>query len=405
MSNKTSRFAPVAIAALIAVSGFVIAGPLNPPVGTITSTGKTLTEVEPRIAINATNTPGDADATFVISQPGSYYLTGNLTAANGKHGIQVMASNVTIDLNGFVLQGSGAGATMGIADTRDELNTQRALKVQNGKILGFHYGILMEWIGGVQFEHLRLETTGDGISINGSGSVQHCVLGGPGSASSSFGVNVDGPASISDIQVFGYNLGINASSGAIRNSLAQSCAIGIRVGELAESCTTEQCSVGIDLDARATVRGCTINSGDIGIRITGMQSVASGNSITSTSQAGIRVESTNIRVENNTITGNSSTTPSAWGINVPVNFNNAYIDGNVIRAMGGGIRVDATNCVVVRNSASPLTAGASAYQIVTGNRFGPLVKAVNGGAATVTGNSAGMAGSFATTDPNSNLFW
>src|SRR5690606_25957259 len=58
----------------------VVAGPVNPPAGPVAPTHKTLTEVEPRIAVNAANTPGASGAMYVISQPGSYYLTGNITS-------------------------------------------------------------------------------------------------------------------------------------------------------------------------------------------------------------------------------------------------------------------------------------------------------------------------------------
>jgi len=38
---------------------------------------------------------------YVISQPGSYKLTGNLVAPSPLHGIDITVPNVTIDLNGF----------------------------------------------------------------------------------------------------------------------------------------------------------------------------------------------------------------------------------------------------------------------------------------------------------------
>ena len=47
-------------------------GSLTPPAGPVAPTPGP----EPRIAINATNTPGDADSVYRIAQPGSYYLTG-----------------------------------------------------------------------------------------------------------------------------------------------------------------------------------------------------------------------------------------------------------------------------------------------------------------------------------------
>lgn len=87
--------------AVIVLSSGVLAGPLAPPAGPVAPTPGP----EPRIAINAANTPGDATAMFIISQPGSYYLEGSVTGAVGTRGVDVRASNVTIDLMGFALGG------------------------------------------------------------------------------------------------------------------------------------------------------------------------------------------------------------------------------------------------------------------------------------------------------------
>jgi hypothetical protein len=48
---------------------------------------------------------------YMISQPGSYKLSGNLVADTGKNGIEISASNVFLDLNGFNI--SCGGATLG----------------------------------------------------------------------------------------------------------------------------------------------------------------------------------------------------------------------------------------------------------------------------------------------------
>src|SRR5262245_58582086 len=85
---------PVCLSILIIGVWIASAGDLNPPPGPVTPTMKTLVEVEPRIAINNVNTPGDADSTFKIVQSGSYYMTGNITAIAGRIGIEVAANNV-----------------------------------------------------------------------------------------------------------------------------------------------------------------------------------------------------------------------------------------------------------------------------------------------------------------------
>jgi len=135
MKTQTTRFfrlAPVAAAAVIAAAGVLIAGPLTPPAGPIAPTNKTLQEVEPRIAINATNTPGDADSLFKITQPGSYYLTGNITGVVGKHGIEIVDSGVTLDLMGFDLSGIPAmGAFDGVSVTNFSLTN---ITIRNGSV-------------------------------------------------------------------------------------------------------------------------------------------------------------------------------------------------------------------------------------------------------------------------------
>src|ERR1700761_393464 len=75
-------------------------GSLTPP-GPPAMIMKSLDQVEPRTAINSTNTPGDADSTYKITQPGSYYLTENLTGTSGKVGIEIAANDVSLDLMGF----------------------------------------------------------------------------------------------------------------------------------------------------------------------------------------------------------------------------------------------------------------------------------------------------------------
>jgi len=83
--NRNTRIVALGLAVVVAATGGTAsAGDLNPPPGPVAPTMKSLSEVEPRIAINATNTPGDADSLFKITQPGSYYLTGNITGVAGK---------------------------------------------------------------------------------------------------------------------------------------------------------------------------------------------------------------------------------------------------------------------------------------------------------------------------------
>lgn len=122
-------------AASIIAAGLVVAGPLTPPPGPLASSYKTLSEVEPRTAVNAVNTPGTASAIYQITQPGSYYLTGPVTGAPGKSGIVIASSGVTLDLNGFDVlgvEGSADGVRIG-----SPLAPLRNITVRNGSIRGW----------------------------------------------------------------------------------------------------------------------------------------------------------------------------------------------------------------------------------------------------------------------------
>ncbi len=119
----------LAAVAIIAVAFVLGAGPLDPPPGPVSSTMKTLDEVEPRIPINQTNTPGDDDSIYRIAAPGSYYLTENLEGETGKHGIEIAADSVSIDLRGFNLDG-GFGSKSAIITTAQFAT----LRIHNGNI-------------------------------------------------------------------------------------------------------------------------------------------------------------------------------------------------------------------------------------------------------------------------------
>ena len=69
---------------------------------------------------------------YRITQPGSYYLTGNLSCDVGKSCIEIAASNVTLDLMGFRILGV-PGANYGIVATGSQSN----VTVRNGSVRTF----------------------------------------------------------------------------------------------------------------------------------------------------------------------------------------------------------------------------------------------------------------------------
>jgi hypothetical protein len=155
-------------------------GSLTPP-GAPAPTMKTLQQVEPRVPISS--------APFTISQPGSYYLTTNLTVSGGG-AIGIATNGVTLDLNGFTIS-STANPASGVAVL---INAGlRDITIQNGHIRGgvtnnggvfsgpgFWGGIT--YVGGP--DNVRVSGVSvsgcqyDGIYVGGGASttVENCVV-------------------------------------------------------------------------------------------------------------------------------------------------------------------------------------------------------------------------------------
>lgn len=154
-------------ASIFAVSALACAaataGPINPAPGPVTATQKTLFEIEPRTPLSLTNTPGDANSTFRITAPGSYYLTGSMTVPSNTNAIEVAASNVTIDLNGFSIVGAG-GAVSNRGIRNDGV-------VTNIRVVGAG-GSIRDLAG----DAINLDTTGSDASISGL-DIRNCRIG------------------------------------------------------------------------------------------------------------------------------------------------------------------------------------------------------------------------------------
>ena len=159
LSAMPPRLALRSLLLLGASAALLAQGPLTPP-GAPMPQGKALAQVEPREDLN--RLAGDASATRVISVPGSYYLTGNLIGDAGKAGIRVETSHVTIDLNGFRVEG-GAGGTIGVQITSGPTD----VAVRNGRLLRWPTGVGAPsgTTASLNLHDLVIAGCGDGVSL------------------------------------------------------------------------------------------------------------------------------------------------------------------------------------------------------------------------------------------------
>jgi parallel beta-helix repeat protein len=168
----------IAAFALFAVAAVALAGPLNPPAGPIAPTNKTLSEVEPRIAINSTNAPGDGDSRYIIAASGSYYLPFNVSIV-GQSAIHIGANarDVTIDLMGHTISCSILSTAISAAPSA----LSRTVTIRNGSIrsaggIGTPSGIALADISGVVVEDIRVEGTLFGIITGNDASIRRCDI-------------------------------------------------------------------------------------------------------------------------------------------------------------------------------------------------------------------------------------
>lgn len=240
----------------LGVVSIALGGPLNPPPGPVASTHKTLTEVEPRTVINATNTPGDNDSTpalHVISVSGSYYLTSDLVIPAGKIGIEVTASMVTIDLNGFRIIGPGTGAVWAGID----LGRSNFVTIVNGTISSMAgSGVWGPNSSECRVEGVRVLTCRDtGMKLGDSAIVRRCEFVGNGVANGTekHGCDVDQGSTVTGCTFRG-----NVGSGLV----------------MAEGGTVTECAArsnqadGFVLTSGSSITGCSAsrNTGD-GVRV------------------------------------------------------------------------------------------------------------------------------------------
>ncbi|MGH7133554.1 MAG: hypothetical protein ACREJO_16610 [Phycisphaerales bacterium] len=183
----------------IAALAHARAGPINPPTGPVSPTGRTLQEIlnhvpPPQVGPFRGRISIDGGAGRTISQPGSYVLTGDI-AVNGAPAITIRASNVTLDLNGFAVRRTAPGG--GAAVYID--SASRNVTVRNGRIAGFETGVFADnSTASLLLEDLLVTGAAIvGMSLQGEYYlVRRCTLLEVGGGTANpYGISIDGDGS------------------------------------------------------------------------------------------------------------------------------------------------------------------------------------------------------------------
>jgi parallel beta-helix repeat protein len=313
LNTISNRLNTLLLCLLVLMTGAVIAilatrangGPLD-PTGAPASTGKTQILSLP----------------FTVASSGSYILNSNLAGLGGSDGITVAADDVTIDLNGFTLVGTG-GVGTGILNS-------------SGKNLALRNGTIRDWgsggvfsnglnttLDGLRISHSGLTAGANGVYLTGdSGLVTNCVISGSGGSGGSALVVYYG--NVSDCVV-------NGNTGAI----------GIRV-------------------SASVIQRCTVNANaSFGVELSiGSQLI---DSTVSWNGNGVGVDTFGNRIAGNTVAKNTGV-----GIHIALAAGNRVEDNNFV-LNGTGIEADAGGNVIIKNS---LNGNTTPYSIAAGNTVG-----------------------------------
>ncbi|MBI3882359.1 MAG: right-handed parallel beta-helix repeat-containing protein [Verrucomicrobia bacterium] len=343
--------APFLIAALLlaGVSSLILhpsslfaQGSLTPP-GAPAPLFKTLQQVEPRTPISS--------LPFVISNSGSFYVVSNLNGIAVSNGITITASDVTLDLGGFVLAGltnSGDGIQVSGARTN--------LAIRNGSVRGWG-GDGINALGAIngQYQELRLsDNQGWGLNCGANSTVINCTahLNGTGISGVKGGFSAGRACTVVNCIARDHYFGAGTR--------------GFATGEasLVNGCTADNNQIGIVTADGSAVVSCIARSSvlvgiSVGVSCTVKDCTASANT-----GDGISVDSS-CRVVDNACAGNG-------GAGIVANNSRNRIDSNTVMGNATGIKCNPASAnLIVRNSAKGNT--SVNYDLAAGNNSGAII--------------------------------
>lgn len=291
----------------------------------------------------------------VISESGHYYLTQGLSVSSGT-AIDVQASDVTLDLNGFDIRSSGADSPL--VNIGSGLND---VVIKNGRLINGAHGIFHQDATGtltVRVLHLAIEGSSSvGLYLEGvaSAQIEHCRVTDTGAA----GVHVEGGASPGQITIQDtsiadtndYGLGLyDLGAGSVRGcqvqrygrSVGNAYAVDVKcsassgrktvsiVQNVVSNDQTGSDAIWVDANCQSalviqnTINGAgqygilvyqgahlildnvIANSASDGIRLAGAGTLVAGNQLRNNGGYGLYMNTTGSAYRDNMLTGNTS---------------------------------------------------------------------------------------------------
>jgi parallel beta-helix repeat protein len=261
--------------------------------------------------------------------------------------ITINASNVTIDLNGHVIDGPGPGSGYGIYASATRYN----IAVMNGTVRDFgHIGVYLAGKNNIVKDMRAYNNFGNGIYVY-YGAVTNCAAYGNGNdgiyANHSTVTNCTANNNVDD--------GIHAENSTVTNCTANdNNNYGINAETcIITNCTAKENTIGIDAN-HSTITNCTgSNNGDDGI--SALSSTLTNCTAYDNTDEGIYA-------------GNSTVTNCTANYNDGDGIQGCYtnrIEGNNLRYNGAyGLYLSSDNNYAIRNTASNNTSG-NFYEVGT----------------------------------------